>query len=187
MSASHDDNLSPATAPSAGSPQGGPDAQGRGDHLAHVLLNLGLAALFTGLYVQARDLPSSMWEPLGSGSFPRLVLAALVALNLAITVKEGRRFMAQPASARGQAGTWIWRHRLAFAVLGLFAVYIITLPWLGFSFASFGFLLAGQWLLGARTAKPVAIAVVIAVIFSLGVDTLFRDVFVISLPRGLFG
>ncbi|MEQ5856098.1 tripartite tricarboxylate transporter TctB family protein [Halomonas sp. EF61] len=168
------------------SPSGERHAPGRGGPLAHVLLNIALAALFTALFVRAQALPSSMWEPLGSGSFPRLVLAALVALNLAIAFKEARAFLRQSPGERGQVGAWIWRHRLAFAVLALFAVYIIALPWLGFSLASLAFLLAGQWLLGARSLKALAIAVVVALVFSLGVDTLFRDVFVISLPRGLF-
>ncbi len=59
------------------SPSGERHAPGRGGPLAHVLLNIALAALFTALFVRAQALPSSMWEPLGSGSFPRLVLAAL--------------------------------------------------------------------------------------------------------------
>lgn len=162
-------------------------ASGRGEPLAHLLLNGVLAALFTGLFFQASDLPSSMWEPLGSGSFPRLILAVMVALNLAIMVKEGRAFMAQAPGQRSQVNAWVWHHRLAFAVLALFAVYIVLLPWLGFTLASLAFLMAGQWVLGARSLKALAIALAVALMFSLGVDTLFRDVFVISLPRGLLG
>ena len=77
--------------------------------------------------------------------------------------------------------------RLAHLAPRLLLLALIALPWLGFSLASLAFLLAGQWLLGARSLKALAIAVVVALVFSLGVDTLFRDVFVISLPRGLFG
>ncbi|MFG6137903.1 tripartite tricarboxylate transporter TctB family protein [Halomonas sp. B23F22_10] len=171
----------------AGSPQGEPTASGRAGPLAHLIVNGALAALFTVLFFRAQALPASMWEPLGSGSFPRLVLAVLVVLNLAIMVKECRAFIAQPAGERGQVSAWVWRHRLAFGVLALFAAYILLLPWLGFTLASLGFLLAGQWLLGARSFKGLAIALVVALVFSLGVDTLFRDVFIISLPRGLFG
>ncbi|WP_081694711.1 tripartite tricarboxylate transporter TctB family protein [Halomonas huangheensis] len=159
----------------------------RGEPLAHLILNGCLALLFTALFLQAGNLPSSMWEPLGSGSFPRLVLAILVVINLAIMVKELRRFRALPAGKPGMVSEWIKRHRLAFGVLALLAVYILCVPWLGFALASLGFVLAGQWLLGARTPRSLAIALVIALCFSFGIDLLFREVFVISLPRGLLG
>jgi hypothetical protein len=146
-----------------------------------------LAAIFTVLFLQAGDLPSSMWEPLGSGSFPRLVLAALVLINLAIILKEARAFASLTPAEKGLVGRWIWRHRLAFGVLALFATYIFAVPLLGFALASLVFLLASQWLLGARSIKAIGIGVVVALVFSFGVDTLFRDVFVISLPRGLLG
>jgi len=171
------------------SPQGEPSSEstGRSGPLAHLILNGTLAAVFATLFVRAGDLPSSMWEPLGSGSFPRLVLAALVAINLALILKEARTFAALAPAEKGLVGRWCWRHRLAFGVLALFSLYIFAVPMLGFALASLGFLLAGQWLLGARSGKALLIGLVVALVFSFGVDTLFRDVFVISLPRGLLG
>ncbi|QEM81223.1 tripartite tricarboxylate transporter TctB family protein [Halomonas binhaiensis] len=160
---------------------------GRANPLAHIMLNGILVVLFGYFFLQARELPSSMWEPLGSGSFPRLVLGLLMLINLAIIAKELRNLKGRSPGAKGQTAAWIWRHRLAFAVLGLLAVFILALPWLGFAVASFLFIMLGQWLLGARSLRQICIAVVIAVVFSFGADALFRDVFVISLPRGLLG
>lgn len=160
---------------------------GRGEPVAHLVLNGILALLFVGLFLRAGELPSSMWEPLGSGSFPRLILAILVLINLAIMLKEARRLRTLQPGEPGMVVQWLRRHRLAFGVLVLLGAYILCLPWLGFALASLCFLLAGQWLLGARTARGLGIALIIALCFSFGIDLLFREVFVISLPRGLLG
>lgn len=155
--------------------------------LAHLVLNGALAALFTTLFMRAGALPSSMWEPLGAGSFPRLVLAVLIVINLGIMAQEWRHFRGASSAAPGLIKRWLWRHRLAFGVLALFALYILGVPILGFSLASLAFLILGQLALGVRRPRSLAIAAVIAVTFSFGLDWLFRDVFIISLPRGLLG
>ncbi|MHB0775960.1 tripartite tricarboxylate transporter TctB family protein [Halomonas sp. WWR20] len=158
----------------------------RANALAHLVLNGALVVLFAALFVRAGALPSSMWEPLGSGSFPRLVLAALMVINLGIMVQEWRRYRGAPAAAPGLVKHWLWRHRLAFGVLALFALYIVGVPALGFRLASLAFLILVQLALGVRRPRSLAIAAVIAVTFSFGIDWLFRDVFIISLPRGPF-
>lgn len=158
----------------------------RANALAHLVLNGILAALFVALFVHAGALPSSAWEPLGSGSFPRLVLAVLILINLAIMIHEWRRYRTEKAAAPGLVKRWLWRHRLAFGVLALFALYIAGVPALGFRLASLLFLALAQLMLGVRRPRSLAIAAVIAVTFSFGIDWLFRDVFIISLPRGPF-
>lgn len=154
---------------------------------AHVALNALLAALFIFLFVRAGALPSSMWEPLGSGAFPRLILGVLILLNLGIIAQELHRGLDSPHSMPGLWRDWLWRHRLALGVLGLFSVYALIVPTLGFRLASFAFLILAQVLLGARQMRGLIIAVVIAALFSFGIEMLFRDVFTISLPRGVLG
>lgn len=158
----------------------------RANALAHLLLNGALVALFGALFVRAGALPSSMWEPLGAGSFPRLILAVLMLINLGIMVQEWRHYRGAARATPGLVKRWLWRHRLAFGVLALFALYILGVPWLGFRLASLSFLILAQLALGVRRPRSLAIAAVIAVTFSFGLDWLFRDVFIISLPRGPF-
>lgn len=158
----------------------------RANALAHLVLNGALAVLFATLFVRAGALPSSMWEPLGSGSFPRLVLGVLILINLGIMAQEWRRYRGAPRAASGLVKRWLWRHRLAIGVLALFALYILGVPALGFRLASLFFLVLVQLALGVRRPRSLAIAAIIAVTFSFGIDWLFRDVFIISLPRGPF-
>ncbi|WP_280562940.1 tripartite tricarboxylate transporter TctB family protein [Chromohalobacter sp. 48-RD10] len=162
-----------------------PDTR-RANALAHLVLNGSLVVLFAALFVHAGALPSSMWEPLGSGSFPRLVLAVLIVINLGIMVQEWRHYRDAPRATPGLIRRWLWRHRLAFGVLSLFALYIVGVPALGFRLTSLLFLILVQLTLGVRRPRSLAIAAVIAVTFSFGIDWLFRDVFIISLPRGPF-
>ncbi|WIX31922.1 tripartite tricarboxylate transporter TctB family protein [Salinicola sp. JS01] len=168
--------------PSAAAPTG-PAADGtRGAVLANLLFNLALAALFTALFIDAGELPSSMWEPLGAGAFPRLVLGALILFNLALALQAA---MALGHAPRG-GGTlaWLYQRRLAFATLAAFALYALAMPWLGFPLASLSFLLAVQWLLGARRGRRLLVAAVVAVAFGLGLHLLFGQVFQIPLPAG---
>lgn len=158
----------------------------RAHALAHLVLNGTLVVLFAALFVHAGALPSSMWEPLGAGSFPRLILAVLIMINLGIMVQEWRRYRSETAAAPGLVKRWLWRHRLALGVLALFTLYIVGVPALGFRLASLLFLILAQLALGVRRPRSLAIAMVIAVTFSFGIDWLFRDVFIISLPRGPF-
>ncbi|RKR06756.1 tripartite tricarboxylate transporter TctB family protein [Kushneria sinocarnis] len=159
----------------------------RGSALAHVIFNALLAIGFALLFWRAGDLPASMWEPLGSGSFPRLVLGALICFNLAIIVEQLRRLPHTSALAPGSIRRWLWQHRLALAVLALLTLYLLALPWLGFALASLSFLLATQILLGARSPRRLGVAGVIALVFSFGLAWVFADVFGIMLPAGVLG
>lgn len=160
--------------------------EARAKAMGHIVLNAILAALFIFLFLRAGSLPSSMWEPLGSGTFPRMVLAALIVFNGMIIVTEVRHFIAMPALPAKALNDWCYQHRLAFGVLGLFALFILAVPIVGFRWASLPFLVACQYLLGARHLRGFLIAIAVAIVMSFGIEALFRDVFTISLPRGLW-
>lgn len=153
----------------------------------HVIFNALLAFLFSFMFVNAEDLPSSAWEPMGAGTFPRIVLALLIAFNLMIIIKEVLKFKQTSALPQGAVRAWLIEHRLAFGVLALFGLMTAAVPILGFRWASLPFLIGCQYLLGARSAKGLIIATVIALTMSFGLDSLFRHIFTISLPRGIWG
>lgn len=156
----------------------------RAKSVAHIVFNLALLGIATLMFVHAGGLPSSAWEPIGSGSFPRLMLAILALLNVIMIIKESAKLRHSTALAKGSAGAWLWHHRLAFGVLGLFALYAFAVPLVGFRWATLPFVLACQVLLGAHRPRQLVIAVLISLLMSVGLDALFRHVFTISLPRG---
>jgi putative tricarboxylic transport membrane protein len=166
-------------------PQGREPVEGRrAKAIGHIVFNLILLGIVAAMFIQAGHLPSSAWEPIGSGTFPRLLLGVLAVLSAIVIIKELASLRQSPALPSGSVVAWCWQHRLAFGVLGLFALYAVAVPMLGFRWATLPFVLACQVLLGARTRRQLGIALIVALVMSLGLDLLFRHVFSISLPRG---
>ncbi|HSK39470.1 MAG TPA: tripartite tricarboxylate transporter TctB family protein [Arenibaculum sp.] len=138
---------------------------------------LGLASL--GLFVRARALPTSRWEPLGAGTFPSIILAVLAVLCVVGLAGEA---MSRTTVRQGFAAQ-LRSHRLVIFTFAAFAVYVLLLPHLGFDIATFVFLMAVQLRLAPATRTARAVALVLAVVFSFGLSRLFADAFNIFLPR----
>ena len=82
-------------------------------------------------------------------------------------------------------GRWLKIRRISFAIYGLLVVYLGVLSTLGFSLATFGFLLIAQLLIAGVTRRTVIQSVIAALVFSFGLNMLFADVFNVFLPRGV--
>lgn len=160
------------------------DAAARGGRQGQLVSYAAILAVAVWLFWAAGDLPASRWEPLGAGTFPRLVLGTLALLAATALVRELRLWRRQ--GARLRFGLWpaLVRSRLVVAVLAFFFVYVALLPQLGFALASFSFLLATQAVLGPKTPRALAIMVVVALGFSFGLNWLFAEAFNVFLPRG---
>ena len=72
-----------------------------------------------------------------------------------------------------------------FVCLGALTAYLLVIPVLGFSIASLIFLFVLQVILMPRTPKSIALAAVVAVVFSFGLNWLFAEMFTVFLPRGV--
>ena len=138
-----------------------------------------------GLFLSSLAIPASRFERLGAGAFPQMVFAALMLMSLVAIVDALRKV---PRAAYGrfarETAAWARRRYLVFVVLAALGIYIVLLPILGFSIASFLFILGLELLLMPRGWKTAVIAVVVAVVFSFGLNWLFAEVFNVFLPRG---
>lgn len=136
------------------------------------------------LFLDANGLPTSRWEVLGAGAFPQLVFGLLIVLSFAAIV-DGVRKLPAGAAGRfpGATAQWLRKRYLVVIMFALFAVYLIALPFAGFSWATFAFLMVAQILLSPRTPKALLLSLVIALVFSFGLNTLFGQVFNVFLPR----
>jgi len=145
----------------------------------------GLGSVYLSL--RAGELPTSRWEPLGAGSFPQLVFAVLAGLCLISAVRaiiDIRKAGQLDGLLEGLCG-WIKVRRFSFALFGLLVVYLGFLPIAGFSLATFIFLLITQLMIAGISKKTVIQSLIAALIFSVGLNLLFAEVFNVFLPRGM--
>ncbi|MGF1526279.1 MAG: tripartite tricarboxylate transporter TctB family protein [Candidatus Competibacterales bacterium] len=157
----------------------------RADPVVHGALLIGALVLF----VQAGQLPASRWEPLGAGTFPRLVLGALVVLNgLALGRWALGWWRGQPRSKAAPWGVIRELGRRPWVVAVAFVGYCATLPTVGFVVASFGFVLLVVTGLGVAAGgawRPWLVAgLALGLVLSVGLNVLFAEVFRVFLPRG---
>ncbi|MBV18014.1 tripartite tricarboxylate transporter TctB family protein [Thalassospira sp. GB04J01] len=145
----------------------------------------GLGSVY--LSVRASALPTSRWEPLGAGSFPKLVFAVLAVLCLISAVRTviDLRKTGHLSGLGAALAEWLKVRRFAFALFGLLVIYLGVLPYAGFSLATFMFLLITQLMIAGISKKTVIQSLIAALIFSVGLNLLFAEVFNVFLPRGV--
>ena len=154
--------------------------------VARLLSYIALLAVSAGLFLEARQIPTSRFEVLGAGAFPMLVHGTLIVLLVIAIAGSLRRI---PADAYGrvasQVGGWVRARRLVFAVFACLAAYLWFMPVVGYPIATFAFLAVLQFTLAPKTRRAAAITITLALIFSFGLNWLFAEVFNVFLPRGI--
>ena len=158
--------------------------------LLQFAFNLLMLVAFGYLFWEAMALPESRWEPLGAGTFPRMVLGVLMFLNVVMIIQTARQALSElrygPRALFDVALRTTLEFRLVFSVLGAFALFLLLIRPLGFLIAAFLFAFGVQLLLGPRTWRNLVISAIIALVLSVGLQVLFAQVLHVFLPRGPF-
>lgn len=153
--------------------------------IARLLSYIGLLAVSVGLFLEAWAIPTSRFEALGAGAFPMLVHACLSLLLVGSIVGSVRRI---PVDAYGRfAGAvtaWAHQKRLVVVLFVSLAAYVAAMPLIGYPLATLLFLIVLQITFAPKTRAAVAVALVLSLIFSFGLNWLFAEVFNVFLPRG---
>jgi hypothetical protein len=143
------------------------------------LVPLVILAAFGFYLTQALKLPLGTVAKPGAGFYPVAVgvFACVVAL-----VAGARAFLSTPAvrpEAASGATDPAQRRRVAGAV-GALAAFCLTLPWIGYPIAAFGFVSVVLWGLGGRWQ----VALLTGALGSAGSYYLFGVLLDVPLPRG---
>lgn len=147
----------------------------------------GLAALAASLalFALTLDLKDSPLVPIGPGFYPRIVLALTAVLSLGLVVADVlacRRKRASPGAAAAAAKL---NYPLVAISFGVFALYAVALPWLGFRIATFAYVAASSALLAPpRGAKGWAAPLILALATSAVTWMVFERWLSVLLPRG---
>ncbi len=116
-----------------------------------VVVAIGLM-LFCGLCFaatfQIRDMG---YATIGAEVWPRLILLIL-ALLTAVYLGQSLRRPAPESSSNGLTG-WLRRYRNALWCYALFALFLLTLPWLGMLIGGVSFVFAALTVMGERTLR----------------------------------
>ena len=145
----------------------------------------GLAVLAASLVLFALtlDLKDSPLVPIGPGFYPRFVLALTAALSLGLVVADvlsRRRQRPAPAAAATKLN-----YPLVAISFGVFALYAITLPWLGFRIATFAYVVASSALLAPpRGTKGWALTLILGFVTAFVTWLVFERYLSVLLPRG---
>lgn len=145
------------------------------------LMGCFLLLFATGIWLQARSFPLIPGQSIGSGLLPTIVAVGMGICAIVMIVQD---FAASPRPKLAQPGEWITDRkrliRVGIVLLGT-ASFIPFLDVIGFPVLSITVLLA--FLLSLRVSLLQAILV--SVVASLAIHTLFGKVFLVPLPWGI--
>jgi len=147
------------------------------------IAGLAVLAASLALFALTLDLKDSPMVPVGPGFYPRIVLGLTAALSLGLVIADllARRTRgALPAAARQRLN-----YPLVAMSFGVFALYAVALPWLGFRIATFLFVGGSNALLDPpRGAKGWVRALVLALATAALTWLVFERWLSVLLPRG---
>ena len=116
--------------------------------------------------------------PVGPGFYPRIVLGITAFFALMLVVSDLRRKPPKP-------GTQTFNYTLVVVAFGIFAAYVVSLPWLGFRVSTLLFLLAMQAALDRpKTPRRWTLLAVIALVATAVIYLVFERYLHVLLPRG---
>jgi hypothetical protein len=142
----------------------------------------GLAVLAASLVLFALtlDLKANPMVPVGPGFYPRIVLALTAILSLGLLLSDvfGKRTHQEQARPR-------LNFSLVAASFGVFALYCVALPGLGFRIATFAYVVAASALLAPpRGAKGWAGTLILGFATAFVTWLIFERYLSVLLPRG---
>lgn len=142
---------------------------------------LAVLAASLALFALTLDLKDSPLVPVGPGFYPRIVLAitALLALGLVVSDLLGRKKTPEERPKQKL------NYPLVAINFGVFALYCIALPGLGFRIATFAYVVASNALLAPpRGMKGWAGTVVLGLATAIATWLIFERYLSVLLPRG---
>lgn len=150
-----------------------------------VYTGLAVLAVSLALFWATLGLERHPMLPVGPGFYPRIVLGVTAAFGLGIAVAGFVAYRRRGAIAAAAPGAAPPNYGLVAAAFGVFAAYILAMPWLGFRVATFLFLLAMPGALERpRTARRWLLVAAVALVATVVVYFVFERYLHVLLPRG---
>lgn len=150
-----------------------------------VLIAICLLILCAELFRQTFHLRVPIFATMSSAIWPRFILVILACLSLIYLVQSLHRAVEPPAAARDGSGRGaLAAHRNAVVCFGLFALFLLTLPWLGMLLGGIAFVFLMQELTGPRDFRSRLLHMAVAIVSVGGMWAVFTFALRVILPQG---
>lgn len=148
-------------------------------------LGLILVVFSAFMYVQTFKFPPAMLGTLGAGFFPKILFALLglagICLIVDSLIQDKKRPLGKAFSLRA---TWQTYSLVILSFLLVF-IYIVVMHYVGFLWATLGFMISLMWLLGPRKIKSLPLIMIISCGMTFVIYYTFLKVLQIFLPEGV--
>lgn len=151
-------------------------------------LALAMLAISGILLAETRNIaPPTSWQPYGSALFPQILLGIIAVLSLLLLL---RSFLMPSEVAKGETdrprrspAAWVRHNAIVLSLFGLFGLYALLLPLIGYLPATLGFLVTSlALLLGIDTRRKWIINLAVSCTIAPLVYVIFRFVLNVWLP-----
>ena len=131
----------------------------------------------------ARAIPPPFFDPLGSAAVPKACAYILIAIALGISIRRYFENKSSPGSD-GEDEGFKREPMRALGVVGLSVLYTLAMGagWLGFRWGTICYITLTGALLAKGNKKVMAISLALGLLFGIGGQYLFTNVFYIDLP-----
>jgi hypothetical protein len=146
-----------------------------------------LLVLCVELFRETYNFRIPPFATMSTGTWPRFVLVLLAVLSVALIAQALLQPRSEPpidSPLPTATASWM-SHRNALICFGLFAVFLVTLPWLGMLLGGVAFVFLMQELMGPRDAKSRVIHLAISIIAVGGMWAVFTFALRVILPEGV--
>jgi hypothetical protein len=144
-------------------------------------IGLGLL-VFTGwLYSTLGKIPANPLVPISPAFYPRFLLILTFLLSLALVVQD---LSGQIKRERGTYTNWLKPYQPTLLCFGVFGLYVLLIPKLGYLLSTILFVSSLQWLLGQPLWRRLPGSLLIGIGTSLVTYMVFEKYLHVFLPRG---
>lgn len=151
-----------------------------------VVIALLLLVLCAALYAETYALQRVHLSIIGAKLWPRLVVAALAGLSALYLAQSLRAARALPPRARPwSAKAWLSENRNVIASFALYALFLVTLPWLGMLLGGALFVFLTLAAIGGNDLRSHLIHAAIAVVSIGAMWLIFTVALEVVLPEGV--
>lgn len=152
-------------------------------------LALFMLAITGILLAETRNItPPTSWQPYGSALFPQILLGIIAVLSLLLLVRtflvsSTSVLKGEPERPRRSPAAWLKHNSIVLSLFGLFGLYALLLPLLGYLLATLAFLVTSlALLLGIDTRRKWIINLAVSCTIAPLVYVIFRFVLNVWLP-----